>query len=310
MPRTDRSLYWCITSYEDEPFTFDEASHAYMCYQQETCPKTHRLHWQGYVIFLVPTSLSQCKRSCGGSRIHAESSKPENMDEAIAYCSKDDTAVPHTYDEWGVRPDQPPAGSDMSSCTEFARFAASITAETKLSDVARLQPSQFIRYARGISSLISALRPIEHRSGPTYVTLLFGNTGTGKTSYVRKKYPGTVEDPFRDLHVQDPYEPMFNNYRGQHVMLIDDVDFTSQRELPISHWLRLLDRYPLMLRCLYGTVACEASKFYITSNIEPSEWYPFAAQAHRDALLRRITTRINFPLNPVWVAPTNWVLLD
>jgi len=39
-----------------------------------------------------------------------------------------------------------------------------------------------------------------------------------------------------------------------------------------------------------GALPLAATKFYFTSNMHPDLWYPEAAQAHRAALSRRLTS--------------------
>jgi hypothetical protein len=69
-------------------------------------------------------------------------------------------------------------------------------------------------------------------------------------------------------------------------VLIDDF---NGDEYAITFMLRLLDRYPMQVPVKGGFRQWSPSVILVTSNIHPRDWYADATQAHRDALLRRIT---------------------
>lgn len=70
-------------------------------------------------------------------------------------------------------------------------------------------------------------------------------------------------------------------------MVIDEF----RGEINISHMLRWLDRYPVIVEAKHGSVVLNAHTIYITSNLDPRFWYankPFIGQETIDALLRRM----------------------
>ncbi len=64
--------------------------------------------------------------------------------------------------------------------------------------------------------------------------------------------------------------------------------------------LRWLDRYPCQVEVKGYSMPLSAINFWITSNINPRNWYPNAKQFQIDGLMRRITaTEFVFP----WLPP-------
>jgi hypothetical protein len=62
--------------------------------------------------------------------------------------------------------------------------------------------------------------------------------------------------------------------------------------IDIVHLLRWFDRYPVSVEIKGSTVPLLATKFWITSNIDPAEWYsnkPEVSQEQINALFRRFT---------------------
>lgn len=66
--------------------------------------------------------------------------------------------------------------------------------------------------------------------------------------------------------------------------------------IDISHLLRWLDRYPVIVECKFGAVTFSAKTIWITSNIHPRDWYPDLDQETKDALVRRL--EITHFINP------------
>ena len=81
---------WCFTSWGEEiKFTKFNLCE-FMIVQLEECPKTKRLHWQGYIEFKKEYKLFQVKslfKEKGLDLRNAQESRERN----IIYCSKNET---------------------------------------------------------------------------------------------------------------------------------------------------------------------------------------------------------------------------
>lgn len=62
----------------------------YLIMQAETCPKSGRTHWQGYVEFNKPVRLAAAKQLLGTQSAHLEKRRGTQK-EAIKYCRKKET---------------------------------------------------------------------------------------------------------------------------------------------------------------------------------------------------------------------------
>lgn len=58
--------------------------------------------------------------------------------------------------------------------------------------------------------------------------------------------------------------------------------------IDIAHLLRWLDRYPVIVEVKGSSVVLKAKKIWITSNLNPEQWYEGLDQATTQALLRRL----------------------
>lgn len=79
-------------------------------------------------------------------------------------------------------------------------------------------------------------------------------------------------------------------YDGQKAIVYDD--FVGK--VSLTGFLRALDRYPLLVGNKGGSVYAKWEYVFITSNLDPSQWWPGCSVMHREALERRFTKVIYF----------------
>jgi hypothetical protein len=71
---------------------------------------------------------------------------------------------------------------------------------------------------------------------------------------------------------------------GQTNVVLDEF----RGDIAISHILRWLDRYPVSVETKGGSVPLAANAIWITSNLDPRQWYPDLDSGTLDALMRRL----------------------
>lgn len=98
----DKARYqdFCFTSYDVEEPKYDEKICNYMVYQQEKCPTTGKLHYQGYVEFKSKTSINRMQKMIGCKCRCAV--RGGTNQQASDYCKKEDTRVSENFTEIGI----------------------------------------------------------------------------------------------------------------------------------------------------------------------------------------------------------------
>lgn len=107
--------------------------------------------------------------------------------------------------------------------------------------------------------------------------VFWGRSGTGKT---RRAW----DEAGPQGYSKDPSTKWFDGYDCQECVVIDEF----RGQIGIAHLLRWLDRYPVRVETKGGSRALMASKFFITSNLSPEQWYPDIDAETLAALRRRI----------------------
>lgn len=117
-------------------------------------------------------------------------------------------------------------------------------------------------------------RPIDMvRSCKVY----WGYTGTGKS---RRAW----EEAGMDAFCKDPRTKFWCGYSGESNVVIDEF----RGGIDIAHVLRWLDRYPVRVEVKGGNRPLKAKRYWITSNLDPREWFPDADTTTVEALMRRL----------------------
>lgn len=122
---------------------------------------------------------------------------------------------------------------------------------------------------------------------PVQVTYMYGETGTGKTSYL----VGLLGSYSAFYRVTDYTHP-FDGYNGQETILFDEY----RSDIPLSSMLNYLDGHPCDLPCRYQNKKAMWKQVYIASNIPLNMQYdgqyidPQTAQAFK----RRINKVLHF----------------
>ncbi len=269
MPRLPKARYWMLTIPFASEFTalLEEWTMSdlpellvYVRGQREVGEGGYD-HWQLLAVFSSQVTLPRCKSTFGGTA-HCEPSRSAAADE---YVWKDDTRVDGTQFELGVKPVR------RNSKTDWARVRDC----AKRGDFDAVPDNVFVQHYRNLKSIASdyCVPVAMERSCVVY----WGPTGTGKS---RRAW----DESGLDAYPKDPRTKWWCGYRGQGHVVIDE--FTGC--VDIVHLLRWLDRYPVSVETKGGSTALLASKYWITSNLEPSAWYPDVPQVQRDALLRRL----------------------
>lgn len=218
------------------------------------------LHWQIFVNFGGQQRLSYVRKVFGD--YHCE---PTRSQAAEDYVWKEETRVQGTQFELGNRPFQ------RNSSTDWAALLESV----KSGDFDSIPADIYIRYYGNIKRIaVENAKPVGIEK---LCDVYWGETGTGKS---RRAW---AEATF-EAYPKDPNSKFWDGYRGQENVVIDEFRGT----IGVSHVLRWLDRYPLLVEVKGSSVVCKASHIWITSNLHPIDWYPGLDVKTLDALLRRL----------------------
>lgn len=110
------------------------------------------------------------------------------------------------------------------------------------------------------------------------VIVFWGPTGTGK-SHRAWTEAGEL------AYSKDPRTKFWCGYDSQQNVIIDEF----RGAIDISHLLRWFDKYPVRVETKGSTRPLLASRFWVTSNLHPSDWFPQLDGDTLGALYRRLT---------------------
>ncbi len=291
---TGTSRGWCYTLFDPTTNELDTlrtlpSNIQYHVWQLELCPTTQRLHVQGYFI-CASVRIAGAKRIIGFNRVHLG---PRSHDHAVArdYCTKEDTRLSGSSPtELGKEPSGSGTRSDLESLGRDIRAGAT---ERQLFEN---HTGGYLRYARSIERARGLYA--RGRTGGVTVFVLWGDTGTGKTRAAYEQFPDAYWlPPSNGTTIWWP------GYDSESTVIVDDFGAGGW---PLTYWLRVCDRYPLKVQTKGGFVTLAATEFVFTSNLSPMDWYPGAAEKHREALVRRLTTVVKFSVEEVNVQRGKW----
>lgn len=257
----------CFTAWYTNPkytlIEFDETYMKYLVMGKEVCPDTGRDHLQGYCEFKKATDFNVVKRLLGGDTTKV-ASRLKTAQQAADYCKKD-----NNYQEFGTI-------SKQGKRTDLDAVVEDITAGLSIRDVAQNNPTEYIKFHRGIEKLRALYAPT--RNWVTEIIVLYGHTGCGKSRLARELCT--------DYWVWTPQRGMwFDGYDSQEHVIMEEF----RGQIPFDMMLSLTDRYECPIQVKGGTVEFCPKKIVITSPKHPEKWYLTEEDDSVDQLLRRIS---------------------
>lgn len=228
-------------------------------------------HWQ-LVLGLAKKARLQTVKELFVPSAHCELTL---SDAANDYVHKDETSVPGTRFNFGQTPMRRNSKADWAA----VRIAA---IEGRLSEI---EDQIFVTHYCTLKRIAADHQ--EPLDMERTCTIFWGPTGTGKSRKSRElaKEIGTV---FNKI----PSTKWWCGYKGQPCVVIDE--FTG--EVGITHFLRWFDRYGVSVEVKGGSVPLQATHFWITSNVDPRDWWKEATEMQKEAFKRRVNI-VYCPLN-------------
>jgi len=259
-----KACYWICTSPAADFKPHLPANAAYIKGQREIGESGYD-HWQFIVYFKQQQRLGAIKKTLGDT-VHAE---PTRSDAAEAYVWKDDTAVDGTRFEFGTKSIKRNKASDWDNIRRIA--------EQGLLESSDIPSDIYVRCYHSLRS-IAKDHAVPAFRGKQLVHVYWGKSGAGKS------YRAFLEcgDKF---YLKSPTTKWWDGYRGQENIVIDEF----RGVVDISHVLKWLDETPCSVEIKGSQVPLMSKKWWITSNIGPSEWYPNLDHETKCALMRRIS---------------------
>lgn len=218
------------------------------------------LHWQVCLAWAQKKTLRQVTQFFGP--VHAELSR---SDAASDYVWKEDTRVQGTQFEFGAKPIQRNSSHDWQEIWLAAQ-------EGRLEAIPASIRVQSYRTIRAIGADFAKPLGMERTC-----VVFWGRTGTGKSRLA-------WEQASVDAYPKDPRTKFWCGYGSQENVVIDEF----RGGIDISHLLRWLDRFPVIVEVKGGSCVLNAKRIWITSNLSPREWYPGLDEETQQALLRRL----------------------
>lgn len=219
------------------------------------------LHWQIVIGCKSKSSLAAIKNTFGAS-CHCELTRSGAANE---YIWKDDTRVEGTQFELGVKSFQRNSKTDWEAVWTSAILGKfeEIPAHTRI-----VSYNSLLRIAADHLEPIAMVRTVK---------VYWGVTGSGKSHRA-------WSEAGSEAYPKDPRSKFWCGYRTQVSAIIDEF----RGGIDVSHLLRWFDRYPVRVEIKGSSRPLVVSKFWITSNVNPRDWYPDLDHLTWAALERRM----------------------
>jgi len=228
------------------------------------------LHWQVLAVFANQVRLQSVRAIFGDA--HAEPTKSEAAND---YVWKEETSVPGTRFQLGKLPFKRNSETDWDTVYELAK-AGDIENPGIPSDV-RIRNYHSLR-AIAKDYCRPRARAIQE------VNVFWGVTGSGKS------HRAFIEAG-EEFYIKSASTKWWDGYRGEPNIIMDE--FTGV--IGIQHMLTWLDRYPCAAEIKGGQIPLKTVRWWIMSNIAPSEWYANTATSEQQAaLMRRLSNVEHF----------------
>lgn len=245
----------------------------YLCIQLEQGLETGYKHYQCYVEFKNARYWDSVRKLI--SFAHVEERKGSQKD-AFKYCTKEDTRL-HGYWEFGTRPVFNENGSKNGLKELFVKAIMSGASDFELLlNFPTIYKKQVVNEYREILGIMD---PYLINNRDVIVHYIYGASGTGKSSYVRRTHD------IRDLYFVSDYDKdPFGNYKGQKVIVFEEY----RQQFSLSQLLQYIDIYPVELPSRYNNKIAKYTEVYIISNWELKHQYQNLSNVDRQAFYRRI----------------------
>lgn len=181
---------------------------------------------------------------------------PRDLQDVIKYCKKDRTRVEGPW-EFGQCPQQ-------GRRTDLEAVALKVKNGMEFTQLADENPSEYIRYFRGLKELKSLQYTHRKKDNPPKVIWRFGESGTGKTRGVFDLFD---ED---DIYIKDNTQ-WWDGYTQQKVILMDEYDHTGYYKF--RNLLILTDRFKCQGQFKGGFIPINSEWIFITSEFSPLELF-------------------------------------
>lgn len=287
----------------------------YMVWQIERCPATGKLHLQGYMEFESNVFRRYLQRFFeNGQTLHAEA-RLGTREGCIRYCTKEETRVMGPW-EYGDRDHMERRETSQGNRSDVQRIHDAINQGYSMDDLMREFPADLIRMCNGVKTAMGLVRkrdaPIDR---DIKVIVIFGGTGTGKTSGVLhglyEKYgikPYTVDSTMLSTSGTTIW---WDGYENEDHVLWDEY----HNWVPTGDLLRYMDRYTMQIQKKGGSTVAYYKHLYITTNVPPWEWKDPATgklpvPEHRAAIIRRMDTIVQLVHGIAILHKRNGVVLN
>lgn len=279
-PSQCRSRDWVFTANGETRgvVKWDEEAMSYLVIGQEVGESGNE-HEQGYVTFKNARTLSSMIKKFPG--VHFEKKRGTRV-EASEYCKKDGD-----FEEWGEPPKGQGARSDQKRLGDLVK--AGLTDKEIIEYVDETVPEEgklppdyagmWIRNYKGVREARKTIFGERKRMWEMDIRIYWGNPGAGKTRAVYDEFG------VDDVYAKAPGK-WWTGYNGERVVLIDDFDPDDCFNIVYSYYLKLLDRYPMLVEPKGDMVQFTSQIIIFTSNYDPAGW--FMMKRNRNAFIRRV----------------------
>jgi len=237
-------------------------------------------HLQGAAVLLKQTAFTTVKSFAGMTRAHIENMRGTPAD-SLVYCTKEDKA-PFVH---GSLP-EPGKRNDLHDA------CAAIMTGTTMRELALEFGPTVVKFSRGLATYKSLITPPRDASEEPTVYWLYGETGSGKTKCAWEFATSLYGDSVWTSH--DALQ-WFDGYDGQQCVIVDDF---RAKNVSFSFFLRVLDRYPLMVPVKGNYVSWTPKVIIITSPHDIDATFAKRLEHIPEdikQLKRRVTGRFYFP---------------
>jgi len=220
-------------------------------------------HYQGYVNFSTPVSLTHVKKLPGLYRAHIERVRG-TVAEAARYCQKLEGQLDGPY-YFPTKEEvlKHCSRGDQGKRTDIDHMCELVRMGLSDKDILEEAPRYIAKYQKGIDHVRLAMGG-KGRQGPIDTLVYVGPSGTGKSHTCLQLYP-----PGDFWFWMSPGK-WWDGYQGQPGIVFDEF---RGNWMPYSYALKLLDGYPMLVEKKGGHIQMMATYFRFTSNEHPKAWW-------------------------------------